>query len=884
MSRMRRFRNHLLWPLSKVSVAEEIDTEFDFHIDMRIRELIEEGMTPEEARDKALARFGDIRKIKRECRRAANARDRRVRWLERFSEIRQDLTYAIRSMRRKPLWTLLVVLTLGIGIGANSVVFSVVDAVLLSPLPYPSPAQLVRIWERTPEGAQFSTSEPNYLDFRELNRTFASIGAVTFPPSLTLLGDGEPEAVTGMACTASFFDVLGVAAQRGRTFSPDEDSPGSAARVVVLSHEFWQRRFGADPDIVGRPLDLNGENWHVIGVMPERFGFPFTAEAWIPFAPNPASDRHDHRIEMIGRLRPGVSIEQARKDLATAATELARVHPDSNAGWGVTMQSFRDWAIGPSVERATLVLQSTVGLMLLLACINVSCLLIARATARRHEIGVRSAIGASRARIIRQLLTESAILGMFGAVVGLLVVALALPLVRTLGALPRLEDVSLNREVLLVTLSISLAASILAGLVPAMQVSGGRILDSLRAETRGTFGGAPRLRDAMVVLQIAGTLVLLVAAGLLIGSFLRLQNVDAGFSPDHVLKTSFSLPQNRYPERSRATLAFYRELLERIRAIPGVQSAGAGMVDPFSGFQPSNQVGRDSATEQRELLRINWRVVTPGYFRTLGIPLRSGRPFEDSDAEPDRSQGTLPAIVNRRLAARLWPGESAVGRRIHWSSLDGPIMTVVGVVGDVRDAFLDSEPPPTLYLPEDLVGWPKMTIFIRTNLTAGALAPAVRSALAEVDANLPQPTLLPLSQNFRDATAGIRLNAQLLAVFALIAFVIASVGTYGVMAFSVARRTQEIGVRMALGARPSGVVYLMLKKGLWLVGTGVALGLVGTLAMTQYLGSLLYDTPPLDAGTILGVTVLLVSAGLLASYIPSRRAAAVDPALVLRPE
>ncbi|MEJ2147059.1 MAG: ABC transporter permease [Acidobacteriota bacterium] len=884
MSGLRRFRNHLLWPLSKVSVAEEIDTEFDFHIEMRIRELIDEGLTPEEARAHALARFGNLRRIKRECRRAANARDRRMRWLERFSEVRQDLSFALRSMLRKPLWTLLVILTLGIGIGANSVVFSVVDAVLLSPLPYPSPAQLVRIWERTPEGAQFSTSEPNFLDFRELNRTFASIGAVTLPPSLALLGDGEPEAVSGMACTASYFDVMGVAARLGRTFLPDEDSPGSAAHVVVLSHEFWRGRFGADPDILGRPLDLNGETWHVIGVMPAGFGFPFTAEAWIPLASNPSSDRNDHRLELIGRLKPGISIRQAREDLAAVAAQLGRSYPASNAGWSVMMQSLRDWAIGPAVERAALVLQATVGLMLLLACANVSCLLIARATTRRHEIGVRSAIGASRARIIRQLLTESAFLGICGAGVGLLVVTFAIPVVRTLGALPRLEEVSINRQVLLVTLCVSLASSILAGLVPALQISGAKILDSLRDGSRGTIGGAPRLRDAMVVLQIAGTLILLVAAGLLIGSFLRLRGVDAGFSPDHVLKATFSPPQNRYPEGSREAVQFYRELLERVRSIPGVQSAAAGMVDPFSGYRFSNQAGEDSATELREFVRVQWRVVTEDYFRTMGIPVLRGRTFVESDTATDQPQGPPSIIVSQGLADRLWPGEDPVGRRVRWSSLDGPILTVAGVVGDVRDAFLDAEPPPMLYLPENLVGWPRMTVFIRTPMEAGALASAVRAALTSVDDELPPPALLPLRQSFRQATAGSRLNAQLLALFALIALVIASVGTYGVMAFSVARRRQEIGVRMALGAKPSGVVYLMLKKGLWLVGAGVVLGLAGTLAVTHSLASLLYDTPPLDVGTILGVTVLLVAAGLLASYLPSRRAAEIDPALVLRPE
>ncbi|MEJ2079912.1 MAG: ABC transporter permease, partial [Acidobacteriota bacterium] len=363
-----------------------------------------------------------------------------------------------------------------------------------------------------------------------------------------------------------------------------------------------------------------------------------------------------------------------------------------------------------------------------------------------------------------------------------------------------------------------------------------------------------------------------------------LQGVDAGFSPDHVLKATFSPPQNRYPEGSREAVVFYRRLLERIRAIPGVQSAAAGMVDPFSGYRFSNQLAQDNATELRDFLRVQWRVVTEDYFHTMSIPVLRGRTFEESNAETQRPQGPPPIIVSQGLADRLWPGEDPVGRRARWSSLDGPIMTVVGVVGDIRDAFLDAEPPLMLYLPENLVGWPKMTVFIRTPLEAGALASAARAALASVDDRLPPPALLPLRQSFQQATAGSRLNAQLLAVFALIALVIASVGTYGVMAFSVARRTQEIGVRMALGARPSSVVYLMLRKGLWLVGAGIALGLGGTLAVTRFLGNLLYDTRPLDAGTILGVTFLLVSAGLLASYLPSRRAAEVDPALVLRPE
>ncbi len=528
MPAWKQFHNHLRSMLWKVSIREEVDSELDFHVEMRTRELIGRGMSPESARRAAIARLGPVGALKRECRRIARGRDRQFELLDWWRDLAEDLAFALRQMRRNPLWSLAVMLTFALGIAANTVVFSVVNAVLLRPLPWPDPDRLVRVNELTPNGDRFSVSDPNYLDFRAQNHSFTDLGAIAFPaPQITLLGTGEPQNLSAMACTASFLRVLGIPPTLGRTFREEEASPGSKARVAVLSYGFWRRQFGGERSVVGRNLNLNGETWTVVGVMPQGSDYPFDVDVFVPYAPNPGGNRADHRLEAFGRLRPGVSLDQAREDLGAIAARLGKVYPSSNQDWGVTMRSVKDWIAGPNVRLVALVLQAAVAMMLLLACANVSGLLLARATARRREIGIRTALGAGHVRILRQLLSEAALLSFLGAAVGLALTEWALPVLVALNpqALPRLEEVSVDSTVLLFTLLVSIGAGLAAGLAPAIHMSRGNLSEALR-ESRGSAPGIQRLRSALVAGELALAMTLLIGAALLAGSLYKLENTN----------------------------------------------------------------------------------------------------------------------------------------------------------------------------------------------------------------------------------------------------------------------------------------------------------------------------------------------------------------------
>ena len=886
---MSHFRNHLRSLLWKRGIAEEVDNELDFHVEMRTRELVQRGMDPEAARAAALARFGDLRSVNRRCRHIAKGRDRKMRWRDWLEEMGQDFVFALRLIRHSPTWALLVVLTLAIGIAANSVVFSVVDAVVLEPLPFPEPDRLVRIWETTPEGERFSTSDPNYLDFREHNSSFTDLAAVSFPfPELTLTGEGEPERFNGMACTGSLFTVIGTPPLLGRTFSPDEDAPGSEARVFVMSHGLWERRFGSDPEIVGQSFNLNGESWTAIGVMPPDFQFMLERDVWVPFAADPNYSRGDHRREVFGRLAPGISLDQAQADLSTIAKRLGQEYPDSNEGWGVVLVSFPEWIIGPQVRQAALVLQIAVGLMLLLACANVSNLLIAQATTRHREMGLRAALGAGRFRILRQLLAESILFAVLGAIAGLLLAYWAIPLVRTWNpdALPRLDEVSLNTSVLVFTMLASLAAGVLSGLAPALQVARGNLFDALREGHQDASGGARRLRDILVMAEVAVAVMLLIGAGLLINSFRQLTHVDIGFDPKNVLAASFSLPANRYPEMSPEASAFYRNVRENIAAIPGVRSAGATMIDPFRGPNPSNEVAPEGVQDLADFVPVKWRSVTLGYFETLGIPLIRGRVFEARDRLDNVStdEREFVAVISASLARKLWPGRNPIGERLQWSRPGALVVEVIGVVGDVKDLNIESEPPPMYYFFHGQVPWPQMTFVIKTEIAPEMMTAAVRQAIWEVDKTLPVPTTAPLEQNVAEAIAGSRFNTQLLSLFAAIALLVAAMGIYGIISYSVTRRRREIGVRMAMGARPSNMVQLVLRHALVLIAVGTGLGALGAFGLTRFLRSLLYETSPTHITTFVGVALLLAMVGVVASFIPAARAAKVDPVTALRME
>jgi predicted permease len=885
MSRLRQRFHSALW---KVRVEDEVAQELEFHVEMRARELIARGMSPERAHAWARTRLKGLGEVERECRRIARLRDRRVGALERLEELRQDLHFAIRQMRRAPLMTALIVLMLALGIGANTAVFSVVNAVLLEPLPYPEPDRLVRLWERTPRGDRFSVSAPNFLDFRRDNRTLAGLAAVSFPArQFSSLGDGRPVQFRGAECTASLFDVLGLRPRLGRTFLPDEEQPRASARVMIISEHLWRSRFGSDPGIVGRVLDLNDVSWTVVGVVHVELGLFDGLDAWVPFGPDPEFSRGDHRLEVVGRLARGVSLGEARADLGRVAAQLGKTYPDSNRGWGVELLSFPEWLISPHVRRMALVPLFAVGLMLVLACVNLSNLLIARATSREREVGMRAALGAGRARIIRQLLTESLAVTMLGAAAGLALAYWALPVMQRLypEALPRFDQAALDGRVLLFTVVVSIAVGVASGLAPAWQTTRGDLFSALRQGFSASGAGTQRLRDGLVIAEVALTMMLLVGAGLLSRSFRRLSAVDTGFDARQVVAAPLTLPEERYAQLAPETARFYRSVLERIEAIPGVESAAASMVNPLRGPRPANQVGPLQARDRSEFVPIQWRPVTPSYFRAMRIPLLQGRTFDDTDRSPSSNasrEGV--AVISAGLARRLFGKEDAIGRRLRWNDPGGFVLRVIGVVGDVNDIAIGPEAPLMLYFSHEQVPWPQMTLLVRSQRDPELLAPALRRAVAEVDPLVPVPAVFPLERSVAEVLAGPRLNFQLSGAFALLALVMASLGLYGVMSYSVSRRSREMGVRMALGARPGTLVALILRHGTHLIAAGMVVGMAAAFALARFLGSLLYETEPTDVATFLVTAAVLSAVGLLACCSPAVRAARIDPVHTLRAE
>jgi predicted permease len=883
MSRLRRRFHSILW---KVKVEDEVARELDFHVEMRTRELIARGMSPEEARAAAVARFGDLERVRRECRRIARRRDRQMRVLEWLDELRQDLLFALRQMRRSPAITSLIVVMLGLGIGANTAVFSVVNAVLLRSLPFQEPDRLVRFWELTPQGDRFSVSAANYLDFRRENRTLDALGAVSFPArQFTLVGEGEPIHFRGAECTASLFDVLGTRPRLGRTFSPDEDRPGGPSWVMVISERLWATRFASDPGIVGRTLDLNDESWTVVGVARVELGLLDGTDAWVPFVPDPEFPRGDHRLEVVGRLAPGISLQQARAELSRVAARLGEMYPDTNRGWDVEMLTFPEWLVDPRVRQLTLVPMFAVGLMLLLACANVSNLLISRAASRSREMGMRAALGAGRFRLIRQLLTESLVVSSLGAAAGLLLAYWTVPAVCRLypDALPRLDEATLDGTVLLFTVVVSMVVGVVSGVAPAMQISRGNLFRVLKEGYSADGARGRRLRDGLVVAEVALAMVLLVGAGLLANSFRRLSAVDLGFDPSHVLAAPLTLPENRYAQMAPETSRFYRSVLERIEAVPGVEAAGASIVNPLRGPRPANEVGRQHARERSEFVPIQWRTVTPSYFRAMGIPVLEGRTFDDTDRAPSGDETREPvAVISARLARRLWPEGEAVGERLQWNQPGGSVVRVIGVVGDVNDIALESEAPPMFYFSHEQLAWPHMTLVVRSQTDPAELAPAIRRAIVEVDPLAPVASTFPLERSVSEAMAGPRLNTQLLGGFALLALTMACFGLYGVMSYSVSQRIREMGVRVALGASAGDLVVLVLRHGVLLVTTGMVIGAAGAFGLTRFLRSILYEAPSTEIGTFVGMALLLSVVGALASCAPAFRSARVDPVEALR--
>ncbi len=797
-----------------------------------------------------------------------------------------DLRFALRQLRRAPTFTVAAIACLALGIGANTAIFTVINAVLVRPLPYPDPDRLVMVWEanRDREGDRNVASPGNYLDWRSQNRVFERLAAV-YQTRMNLTGRGEPVEVPAELATADLFPLLGLRPLLGRTFSADEDVPGGPP-VVVLSHGLWQRRFGGAPDVVGQTLALDGTAFTVVGVLPEGagiVGLPVAPDLWVPFALDPA---HDYRatdgryLQVIARLRPGVSRDQAQAEMATMAWRLEEAHPEFNSGWSVNLVPVSEQVTG-TLRRPLLVLAGVVALVLLIACANVANLQLAQAASRRREIAVRAALGASRSRMVRQFLAESLLLAAAGGLGGVL---LTLWLTEALAAraadtIPRLSGIHVDVATLAFTLVLATTAGVLFGLAPALFAGRTDLHESLKEGGRGASGGGARTRAALVSAQVALSLVLLVGAGLLLKSFVRLQRVELGFDPERVLTARVTLPEVRYHE-SAAQAEFFGMLLAEVRALPGVRAAGAINWLPLSGLRSGTGVyivGRPLPAPGEDLAA-DISAVDPGYFQAMSIPLRDGRVLEAADG-PRQPKAI---VVSEAFVRQYLRAVTPLGQRIGMEWSDTLVGTIVGVVGDVKHTGVDSLSNPTIYWAEAQFPWNAMSLVVRTQGDPEQLAAAVTAKVHALDSQLAVADVKPLEAYLGDALARRRFSMTLMAGFAGLALVLTAIGLYGVMAYSVVQRTRELGIRLALGETAEAVLRGVLKRGLALLAAGILLGLAGALAFTRVLTALLYDVSPTDPMVFVAIIGLLAVVSVLSSYIPARRAARSDPMTALR--
>jgi len=792
----------------------------------------------------------------------------------------QDLAYAVRNLQRHPFIGAVAVLTLALGIGGATAVFSVVDAVLLRPLPFESPDRLVRIFEVTPDGTPFDFSAQNFFDLEAGTKALEHVAAFRESGTMVLGDAGEPRRVVAVPISASLTEVVGVAPALGRFFSRDEDRVLSAERPVVLTDALWRERFGGEATVIGRTIRLDAESFTVIGVMPRGFDFPRAADAWVPLRANPQADRDDKDLDVIGRLAAGASLTQVRGELRTFGSALSDARPKSNRGWSAGAILFDEWLVAPRFRDAVWVLFGAVGLLLVLACANVANLLVAQGASRQGEMRIRAALGAGRARLARQLFTESAVLGALGTTAGVLVASWSIAAVHALGdtRVPRLEEVRVDATVLGFACLAGMMSCLVFGLAPAIHAARVDLRAGMDAGVRHTAGGR-RLRHALVAAEVALALVLLVSAGLLANSFVRLVRVDSGFNPAGVVAVSLEVSPARYPDDRLA--AFYAELLDRVRAVPGVTSAGATSTSPFRQFGFSNNVtpeDRAATAPPSGLVQADWRSVTPGFFETLRIPVIAGRTF----APGDRQDAERVVVVNQSLARLLWPDGGAVDKRISWGGTTGRTRTVVGVAADFQDEQLDAAVGPMLFVPHAQVDVPGMTVVLRTPLDVAAIAPALRAAVRSLDASLPPPDVHAVEASRAAAAAGPRFNTALLGAFAAIAFVLAVTGVYAMLAFTAIERRRELAVRIALGASALAIVRLLVAGGLTPTAVGLGVGLALAAGSTRVLRSLLFDIAPTDPWTFGGAALILLAAAALASYLPARRAGRLDPVTVLR--
>ncbi|HKD17568.1 MAG TPA: ABC transporter permease [Thermoanaerobaculia bacterium] len=808
-----------------------------------------------------------------------------------MSQLGRDLRYAARMLARSPGFTAVALATLALGIGANTAIFSVVDAVLLRPLPYGEPDRLVAVYQTLPSQGVSSggASYPNYADWAAQTKSFERLGAVRMH-DYTMTGQGEPALVVAETVTSNVFALLRAAPLHGRGLVPSDDG-GGAAPVAVLSEKLWRERFGGDPSAIGKTVRLDERLFTVVGVMPASFKTPPNvppAELWTPLVQDPVfSDlrekRAGHYLTIVGRLAPGVSSAQAQGELAGIVAELARRFPKENEGWGVRLVPLAESYVA-GVRTALLVLLGAVGLVFLIACANVANLLLARATSRAREVAIRTALGAGRGALLRQFLTECLLLGLVGGGLGLAVAAAGTGALRAWlpPDLPKVGEIGLDARVLAFSLLASIAAVVVFGLAPSLHASGANLSGALREGSAGTgeSAGKRRLRHAFVAAETALSFVLLVGAGLLARSFARLQEVPLGFEPAHVLTAGMSLPRSQYGKPEH-WLAFYSTLVDRLKSDPGVESVAASLPLPLYGGGLNFAFKIEGRPERPGTdLSANYTSMTPSYFRVLRIPLLKGRLIGDGDVEGSPRV----CVISSAFAKRFFPGEDPIGRRLDFGFRESVSREIVGVVGDVRRDGLGAESRPEMYVPFAQDPWWAAYAVVRTFGDPAQLAETLRREVRALDPALPVEDVQPMTQMVSDSVAQPRFRTTLLGLFGLVALLLAVIGIYGVISYSVGRRTREVGIRMALGAGRRDVLKLVIGEGLVLTAAGLAIGALGAVVLTRYLATLLFEVGRLDPTTYVTVAATLLLAGVLACWVPARRASRVDPLTALRSE
>ena len=888
MSSIRGVRPTIRFPWrTKRQLTEDVEDELAFHLAQRTDELVERGWKIDDAREEARKQFGDLEFTKTYCRDEDLRRERESRTSTMIQELRQDFFYALRSLRSAPGFTLVALLTLALGIGANTAIFSVVRGVLLRPLPFPAAEEIVRVWHanKVANDPRSKIAEPDFVEWRASNASFATLGAYWYSPGgsgANLTGSGSPERIEGAYVTDGFFQTLRSPVFLGRAMSPEEHMQGRNF-VIVLSHGLWVRRFGSDPGVIGRPLTIDAAPYTVIGVMPPNFTYPAERlDFWIPLSTIPEDgigrSRQSRFLEVIGRLKAGTSIERAHDDLAGLSRRIAAEFPDAKDYDDVTVMPIRESIVG-DVSRPLMVLLGAVGFVLLITCVNIAGLLLARATARQREIAVRSALGAGRGRLIRQLLTESLVLALTGGLLGVALAYVGVRTLTTIGAaeLPRASAIRIDGAVLLYALGVSMLAGILFGLLPALRATSANLQGMLRAGSRGSVGAAGgRLRGGLVVAEVALAVILVIGAGLAAKSFARLLDVDPGFQPANLLALKLSTADERTDGDKFP--GYYHALLDAVARVPGVQIVGAAKNFPLRGSgefrAPVIIPGSSGGTGDRSV-RLPVMHVSADYFRAMGIPLRAGRTFTPAD----RDSSPPVWIVNDAFVQKYWPGENAVGKTV---KLGQTPIHIIGVIGDVRQISLTEPAEPTAYIHYLQNRRSGLSMAIRVTGDPINYVKPVREAIWSVHKDQTITSIETMSDIVGGTIARPRLLASLLVLFGLMGLSLGALGIYGVLAYSVSQRRQEIGVRVALGATPRSVLGFIVRQGMTLAIVGVVLGVIGALMLTRAMATVLYEVRATDLTTFAAVVVVLLATALIASWLPARRALRIDPVQALR--